>query len=602
MSTTIGTIELLAKIDTSQYKRGAKEIEKANQDLEGSGEKSSSKMNSAFMAVPKIGLAAIAAAVVSVGALIIKNFDSAIQRVDTLNNSARTFENMGFNSKDVKNAMSALEQSIRGLPTPLDQAVKGVQLLSGATNDVGKAQQIFTALNNAIIGFGGSAEDVQGAIVQVSQAFSNGKVDAQTWNSLIQNGLGPVLNTLARQMGITTGQLKDGLSEGTISVQTFQDALIKLNKEGGGGMKSLEQISKDATSGIGTGWQNLNTAVTRGIASIVETIGTAKISEALSGIGTSLEGGLKKAGEALNWYIKRWGAFFEALKPVIEYFNQNILPILNKLWTIFVEQLKPSLDSLKESWNSIYEATKPYHEQMKQIAFVLGGLVLAGIVAVGIAIGVLILVIAKIVEWTVDFVEWFIKAGIAMDNFRKSVADGVGSVLKSITGLPGAVSKALGNLTSVAYDAGRDLINGLLRGIGDSIGRLMSAIGNLASNIAGTFKKALGIQSPSKVFMGFGENIVQGLASGVDKYSSLASNAISDLSGEVSVSGNANFSQLDKQGSSSMGGNTYHITANLSGVMATSASAVRETGKMFIRSVNEELAAQQEPLIGNGAI
>ena len=66
-------------------------------------------------------------------------------------------------------------------------------------------------------------------------------------------------------------------------------------------------------------------------------------------------------------------------------------------------------------------------------------------------------------------------------------------------------------------DTGKDIVRGLI----DGAGKLLSRLGEFFLDkvpdfIKEPFKKALGIESPSKVFSGYGENIVEGLIVGVE--------------------------------------------------------------------------------------
>ena len=313
----------------------SRSAEKAGKTMENSTtgvgkelDKSTSKaqtMNVSAMGILKaVGAYKVASAAVG---LVKNSVGSAIQRVDTLNNSARTFENMGFGKGETSKAMEALKKSIQGLPTPLDAAVRGLQLLSASTGDIGKSQQIFEALNNGILGFGGSAEQVDNAVRQLSQSFSNGKVDAETWNSLIDAGMGPALNALAKTMNMTTGEMKEGLSKGTVSVEQFQDSLIELNKNGGGGLSSLQKIAQDSTKGISTSIANMKTAVSRGVANVVTGIDKAlaktdlkSISNVINQVGSAMEAGLNKFVEKIPDIVNFIGQLIDKIKefaPVI---------------------------------------------------------------------------------------------------------------------------------------------------------------------------------------------------------------------------------------------------------------------------------------------
>jgi TP901 family phage tail tape measure protein len=71
------------------------------------------------------------------------------------------------------------------------------------------------------------------------------------------------------------------------------------------------------------------------------------------------------------------------------------------------------------------------------------------------------------------------------------------------------------NVADDMFNIGRNLIDALIRGVGSMAGVLGNAIRNIGSSIFNTLSKLWKISSPSKVFLGIGEDAMEGLALGL---------------------------------------------------------------------------------------
>ncbi|MFZ3485750.1 phage tail tape measure protein [Sphingomonas sp. 3-13AW] len=91
----------------------------------------------------------------------------------------------------------------------------------------------------------------------------------------------------------------------------------------------------------------------------------------------------------------------------------------------------------------------------------------------------------------------------------------------------------LSPLPGMLTNIGRNLIQGLINGVTGMLGQLKSTIVNAATSAANWFKQKLGIHSPSRVFMGFGGFMMQGLHNGIDRGADGPVNRISRLSRDL---------------------------------------------------------------------
>lgn len=80
---------------------------------------------------------------------------------------------------------------------------------------------------------------------------------------------------------------------------------------------------------------------------------------------------------------------------------------------------------------------------------------------------------------------------------------------------------------------GKDMISGLIKGIGSMVDAVKTRISDLASSMPEWMKKILGIHSPSRVMIEIGKWTGRGLASGIDGTKSVVQSSIKELGGTI---------------------------------------------------------------------
>lgn len=242
--------------------------------------------------------------------------DAAVSRLDTLNNYPRVLESLGASSEDAEASISLMSDRLKGLPTALNDMASTTQGIYAITKDLDKSTRSSIALNDMLLAGGQSQQVVNAATEQFRQILARGKPELEDWKALVNAAPGQ-MDQLAKSMLGPTASANDlyaalggGKNEATLSMDQLLDKIIELDEQGGEGFKSFEQQARAATGGIATGAANMQTAVARGVADVMDAVGSENISDAMSGVGEAFEDGLGVVADVA-------GAATPAVKSVV---------------------------------------------------------------------------------------------------------------------------------------------------------------------------------------------------------------------------------------------------------------------------------------------
>jgi tape measure domain-containing protein len=278
--------------------------------------------------------------------LVSSQVDSAIDRLDTMNNYPKVMSNLGIGTDQANASIQVLSEKLKGLPTTLNDAVSSVQNFTSVNDSVGKSTKMFLALNNAILAGGGSTQVQQSALEQLSQAYAKGKPDMMEWRTAM-TAMPAQLKQVAQAMGyVSANKLGEDLRAGKVSMDDFMDTFIQLNEQGTGEFQSFEEQARNATGGFATSIANMKSAVTRGITSMIDSVNNAltsagfgTIQTIIQNVGSGIENMLKKIGNTAGKMISFLSPALHLIQQVGSFISENwsiIAPIIGGITTALV--------------------------------------------------------------------------------------------------------------------------------------------------------------------------------------------------------------------------------------------------------------------------
>ncbi len=201
--------------------------------------------------------------------------------------------------------------------------------------------------------------------------------------------------------------------------------------------------------------------------------------------------------------------FFSGLWSVLKQGLQDVGPVFMKALGPAAPLIEPIIDAVKGLWGWFKDLLNPVRDT--------GG----AFEQMGRESG---LAIVELLFWGADLLAWFVQlpgnVWNALSQVSRAFWDGVYAawvfVVNGVKNAGASMMAWFYGLPGQLYSIGMNMLAGLLNGLSAKAVELYNKAAEIANGIKGKFKGIFGINSPSRVFHGYGMNLGQGLRLGMD--------------------------------------------------------------------------------------
>jgi len=440
----------------------------------------------------------------------------AIRSIDGSKSTADGFKAIGLNADDMAKKLAAGGQTsadafqltidkLKGMKDPVLQSQAAVALFGTQAEDLGAALYAIDP-SSAVAGLGqvaGAAETLDATIGDTAQS----KITS------MQRSMEQMLASFVNAPGI--------LGDAGAAIAGFGGPALAGVSQAAVIATALPDKFKAMAVGAVTNFASMTaSAVAHAAASIAGAVASAAAWIAANAAMILATGGIllaiaavvaivvlliqhwdwvkAKAGEVWDWIKGAWdgikNAVVSAVQAVIDWVKENwptILAIMGGPIGLLIKLVIDNWDKIKAAFQAGVNA-------------VLGA-----------------------AEWIGSLPGKF---WVWLTSMADAVGDRIGAIVGWFKDLPGRALNAISNFGNMLVDVGRNIVEGIWRGIQNGWDWLIDKVQNLARSLLDAAKHAIGITSPSKAFAAeVGAMIPPGIAEGIRASADVARAAIRDL-------------------------------------------------------------------------
>ena len=533
--------------------------------------------------------------------------------------------------------------------------ITGTTAKEASETVAGSFQAMKASFENLVAGLGNGEADIEGLLEDLKDTVLTFKDNVsrvlltiwdnlplepwQKWLGLIAVSAGPALIAIGGVISVI-GKLVGTISfiAGAVSKVS---AWFTLLNSGGSALSVTFAKIVGIVSSLGAPFLAVIAVIASLIAVLVGVYNTSeefrnKVNSAFEAVKTAITSAIQEVvsfvmelfGTLISWWNENHALFeqtattvWNAIKSVVETVTNFLAPFIEATWNNIVSVVSVAWDILKVvietalniilgiikvvmqlingdwagAWETIKETAGKVWDGIKKI-------IDTAINGVWNVIQTGWEGIKNVVSATLEFIKSLVQSGW---NRVLSIITNIGAFIVSAvkTAFNNTVASAR-NFISNAYNVGKNLILGFVKGVKNAAGALVDAVGGAVKGAINWAKGLLGIHSPSRVFRQFGEYTDEGFIIGVNNRAgavmktvgNMAQGAIDaftgkDLAGTLQGELNAVDGQLGRL-------TGYDTSVDFNGGTITvgqqSADIVLKMGNTTYRAFTEDITSAQE--------